>query len=132
MIATSFWEAYVEGRNAWDKGKYGWKINFAKNFKLTGYHFFLFGVTFPLLLLLPLVVSGWDTKLFGVLFSAYTAGLVIEDLFWYIVNPVVKFKEHNPNFANYYPWLKLGRINIPLLYLLALGLSLASWYFLWR
>jgi len=27
MIATSFWEAYIEGRNYWDKGKLGWKIN---------------------------------------------------------------------------------------------------------
>ena len=31
MIAHSFWESSVEGRNAWDKNKYGWKIRFAKN-----------------------------------------------------------------------------------------------------
>ena len=26
MIAMSFWESYVEKRNAWNRGKLGWKI----------------------------------------------------------------------------------------------------------
>jgi len=38
MIAASFWESYVEGRNAWDKEKHGWKLK-VDFFTLTGYHF---------------------------------------------------------------------------------------------
>ena len=53
MIAMAFWEAYVEGRNAWDRGKIGWKIRIGR-FCLTGYHFFLAWVMLPLLLTLPL------------------------------------------------------------------------------
>jgi len=61
-----------------------------------------------LLLSLPLLIKGWDLKLFGILISAYFSGIVIEDFMWFVVNPAIKFKESfNPSFANYYPWLKL-------------------------
>jgi len=80
MIALSFVEAYVEGRNPWDKRKVGWKLKFGK-FVFSGYHFFLFVIMLPLFFTLPLVIYGWDTKLFGILASAYFSGLVIEDFF---------------------------------------------------
>src|SRR3990167_4133294 len=89
MIANSFWEAYAEGRNTWELGKVGWKVKVGK-FWFTGYHFFLFWVMWPLLLSLPLIIYGWNVKLFGILISAYFSGLVIQDFFWYIVSPVVK------------------------------------------
>jgi len=59
MIANSFWEAYAEGRNAWDKGKHGWKLKIGKYTVMTGYHFFLFVIMWPLLLTLPLIIHGW-------------------------------------------------------------------------
>lgn len=130
MIATAFWEAYVEGRNAWDKGKHGWKIKIG-GFVLTGYHFYLFGVMWPLLITLPLVVHGWDTRLFGILLSAFFSGLVLEDFMWYVVNPKVKFKEFNSGFADYYPRVKLGSIKIPFLYFIGVGLALFFWILLW-
>jgi len=132
MIATSFWEAYVEGRNVWDKGKLGWKINIGK-YKLTGYHFFLFYIMWPLLITLPLIINGWDTKLFGILLSALTSGYVIQDFMWYVVNPVVKVRElFYGDFANYYPRIKIGNIKIPLFYFIGIGIALLSWYFLWQ
>ncbi|MBI5037106.1 MAG: hypothetical protein HZC01_00135 [Candidatus Kerfeldbacteria bacterium] len=131
MIATAFWEAYVEGRNAWDKGKLGWKITFGK-YSLTGYHFFLFYVMWPLLLTLPFIMFGWDTRKFGIVVSAFTSGSVIEDFMWYVVNPVVKVSELNTDFANYYPRVRLGKIRIPLYYFIGIGLAILSWYFLWR
>ncbi|MDD5191863.1 MAG: hypothetical protein PHX96_01860 [Candidatus Nanoarchaeia archaeon] len=104
MIAMSFWESYVEGRNAWDKGKLGWKIRIGK-YVISAYHVYISWVMFPLLLSLPLVIYGWDTKLFGILVSAYFSGMVIEDFMWYVVNPVVKFKEFFTSFSDYYPWI---------------------------
>jgi len=58
MIAMSFWEAYVEGRNPWNKRKLGWEIKLGKYFVLPSYHFFVFLVMWPLLLSLPLVIYG--------------------------------------------------------------------------
>ena len=131
MIANSFWEAYAEGRNTWELGKVGWKVKVGK-FWFTGYHFFLFWVMWPLLLSLPLIIYGWNVKLFGILISAYFSGLVIQDVFWYIVNPVVKLSEFGSRFSNHYPWIGLKKLKIPVHYLAFILIALASWYFIWR
>lgn len=132
MIATAMWESRVEGRNAWDKGKLGWKIKIGKNFKFTEYHFYLWWVMWPMLLILPIVVYGWNLKLLGILISAYFSGLIVEDIAWFAVNPVVKFSEFNPRFANYYRWIGFGKFKIPSIYLAELFIAFLSWYFLWK
>ena len=132
MIATGFWESYVEGRNPWDKGKLGWKIRIG-SFVLTGYHFYLFWVMFPLLLAIPFVFTGWNPKLFGVLVSAYATGVILEDLTWYLVNPVVQFREWFTPFSDYYPWIKIGgRKIVPTGYILGIAVAVLSWFFFWK
>lgn len=126
MIATSFWEAYVEGRNAWDRKKLGWKIRFFGKYSLPAYHFYLFFIMFPLLLSLPFVIYGWDRKLFGIIASAYFSGLVIEDFMWYVVNPAVKLSEFNSKFVTFHPWVRFGKLEVPLLYIIALLFSFIS------
>ena len=133
FIALSYVESAVEGRNAWAKKSIGWKIKFSKHLSLTQYHFFLFWIMIPLLMTLPLVIYGWDLRLFGILASAYFSGIVIEDFFWFIVNPKVKFGEWRTNLTNYYPWIKLkNKKIIPLGYFLGILIALLSWYFIWR
>jgi hypothetical protein len=133
FVALSFWESSTEGRNCWDKGKCGWKIKLGKYILTTRYHFFLFCVMIPLLLFLPLVIFGWDAKLFGVLVSAYFSGLVIEDFFWFVVNPVVKFSEFTTSFTDYYPWIRIGgRKIIPTYYVLNIVIAILSWLLIWR
>jgi len=132
MIAMSFWESYVEGRNPWDKRKVGWKIKI-KKYCLPGYHFYVFWVMWPLLLTLPLVIYGWNFKLFGLLSSGYFSGMVIEDFGWFVVNPVVKLKEFWTDFSDYYPWIRIkGKKIIPWGYLLGILIAVLSWYFIWR
>ena len=78
----------------------------------------------PLLFALPLVVCGWNFKLFGTLVSAYFSGMVLEDFMWYVINPVVKFKEFFTSFSDYYPWIRFnGRKIIPVGY--AAGILIA-------
>ena len=133
MIAMAFWESSIEGKNPWDKKKSGWKLRITKNISLTKYHFYLFFVMFPLLLTLPFVVYGWNTRLFGIIISAFFSGSIIEDFMWFLVNPHVSIKEHfNSKWANYYPWIKIGRLEIPVYYVLSLAIAILSWYFLWR
>lgn len=132
MIASGFWESYVEGRNPWDKGKLGWKAQIG-SFVLTGYHFYLFWVMYPLLLSIPFVFTGWNPKLFGVMVSAYASGVIIEDFTWYIANPVVRVSELFTPFSDYYPWIRVGgRKLIPVGYVLSVAVALLSWFFLWR
>jgi|GEM_PF-656661 hypothetical protein len=132
MIASGIWEAYVEGRNPWDKGKLGWKIKIG-SFVLTGYHFFLFWIMYPLFLALPFVFTGWNAELLGILISAYATGIIIEDFTWYVANPVVRFGEWFTEFSDYYPWIKVGgRKIIPTGYVVGVLVAIGSWYFLWR
>jgi hypothetical protein len=132
MIATSFWEAYVEGKHAWDSGKLGWKIGFGRYVLLTAYHFYLFCITFPLLLSIPLMVAGYSNILLGTLISAYVSGLMIEDFFWFVANPYWGIGRFNPSHVHWYPWIGFGKAKIPLYYLLCIIGSVASWYLLWR
>ncbi len=132
MISMSFWESYVEGRNAWDKKKLGWKIRITKRYCIPAYNFFVFWLMWPILLTLPFVIYGFDLKLLGILISAYFSGMVLEDFIWFVVNPVVKFKEFNSKFANYYPWVKIGNFEIPLFYIVGIIISTLSWYYIWR
>ncbi|MBI4438713.1 hypothetical protein HY640_02170 [Candidatus Woesearchaeota archaeon] len=132
MIALALFESHVEGRNAWDKGKLGWKLRINRRYVFPAYHFFGFLVMVPLFLSLPLAVYGWDTKLFGILLSAYFSGLVVEDFAWFMVNPATKISDFNPKFANYYPWVRVGLISVPALYIAGIALALASWFFIWR
>lgn len=132
LIASGIWESYVEGRNSWDKGKLGWKINIGGTL-LTGYHFYLFWIMYPALLALPFAVVGWDAKLFGIILSAYATGVILEDFTWYLANPVVAFKEWFTPFSDYYPWIRIGgRKIIPVGYVAGVVIALLSWYFLWK
>lgn len=133
MTAFSFAEAYVEGRNAGFNGKLGFKIKvFGTTF--AAYHFFLFYVMFPMFLLLPFIAFGmWDTRVFGILVSAFCLGIIVEDFMWYVVNPVVKVRELWSDFSDYYPWFRLGGKKIvPLIYIGYGLVGIVSWYFLWR
>jgi len=88
---------------------------------------------YPLLLSLPFVFTGWNERLFGIMLSAYTSGLVLEDLVWYIVNPVVEFGELYSPFSDYYPWIKIGgRKILPVGYVAGFAIAILSWLLLWR
>ena len=123
MLALSFVEGYVEGRNPWHHRKLGWKIKLPGGYYYPAYHFFLF---------IPIIIVGWDLELFGILLSAYSTGLIIEDFFYFIVNPAVRFKEFFTDFTDYYPWVKIGNRKIlPLGYPIGIFVSILSWYYLW-
>jgi len=126
FIATSFWESSVEGRRAWDKGKVGWKLKFGKYVISTRYHFWVY-VMFILLLGLPFLIFGWNKWLFGIILTAFFSGWVVEDFFWYLVNPVVKVRELNTKFASYYPRINFGYFKIPLFYFIGIILAVVSY-----
>ena len=127
FVAMSFWEAYAEGKYPWASRSVGWKIKITKRFTCTGYHTFLL-IMITFFLTLPLIINGWNTKLFGIILSAASLGLVVEDFLWYVVNPVYSFKKFNPKDANHYPWIG----PVPVLYVIGIAISLFSWFFLWR
>lgn len=69
--------------------------------------------------------------MFGILLSAYFTGLIIEDFTWFLVNPVVKFSEWNPKFVDYYPWVKVGKRYLPVMYITYVIAAVISWQLFW-
>jgi len=49
----------------------------------------------------------------------------------FVVNSVVSLSEWNPTFVNYYPWLVLGKIKIPPLYISHFLVAVISWQLFW-
>lgn len=131
MIATAFWESSVEGKKAGPKGKLGWKIRKGRKVILTSYHFWLFIIMFPALLAIPLIMN-YSTAFLGVLLTAYFSGLVIEDFVWFWANPKFKIKQLNPKEADWHFWVKVFGINIPITYIIGIGIAIASWFLLWK
>lgn len=130
LFSMSVWEASVEGRKAWDKGKVGPKIKIPGVCVISTYHFFLAWIMLPMLIIgLPLIIVGWNKTLFFILASAYSSGLVIEDFGWYLVNPKVKLKELYTPFSDYYPWLKVnGKKILPWFYIWGIALAIILLY----
>ena len=119
------------GKNAWDKGKLGWKWKVGKRVLLTSYHFWLFIVMVPAFLAVPVVLN-YSKELLGIVLSAYFSGLVVEDFAWFVVNPVFPFKKFNPKGAPWHIWIKFGKLAIPGSYVVGVLLAVTSWFFLWR
>jgi len=84
------------------------------------------------LISLPLVVSGFSLRLAGILLSALFLGCLVEDFLYFIVNPYFGLKKFNSKNVKWHFWLKLGKFEIPVSYLLSIILALLSWYLLWR
>jgi hypothetical protein len=130
FIAMSFWEAYIEGSNAWAANQVGWKKRITKKFTLTGYHFWL-NLMLILFISLPLWVSGWDLELFGILISAGALGLMLEDFMWFVVNPRFPLKHFDSRHVHWYPWFKIGKLEIPKLYVASIIVAVLSYILLW-
>ncbi|MFT4307761.1 MAG: hypothetical protein ACMXYM_00125 [Candidatus Woesearchaeota archaeon] len=121
MVASGIWESSVEGDNAWEKNKRGWKIG-RKPWILTRYHFFLFWVTFPLVLSIPLVLN-YSPELLRTIAFGYVTGVLIQDLSWFVSNPGWGLKRWNPENVDWFAWVRIGRFAVPVVYIAGLAIA---------
>ena len=83
---------------------------------------------FLFLLLVPLAASGWSTRLFGLLISLGFIGIMLEDFLWFVINPKYSLKKFNSKDAYWYPWIKIGKFEMPVIYAICFLVSLLSWF----
>ena len=126
FIALAFAEGYTEGRYGWAARSYGWRTKFFKRI-LTAYHFWMWIILIPMALMFPLVIYGFDLKLFGVTLTGYLLGSMVNDFAWYIVNPKVTLKDFNPKFATWYNWWNIFGLKIPDFYIFYPIIALIIW-----
>ena len=133
FVSIAFWEAYLEGKHGWATKSVGWKMKkntyFTKG--ITAYHFWAWLIMIPMFLALPLIIYGFDLKLFGVLLTGYLWGAILEDYLWFVVNPAFPLKDFNSKKTTWHlRWFKFGKVEIPQSYFLYFILGLISWLLL--
>lgn len=128
FVSAAFWEAYAEGENVGASQQCGWTIKIGK-YKIKAYHFWLWYVMMPMLLILPLLVD-FSFSLLGTIISGFCIGSVAEDFLWYVVNPKYPFKKWNPKDVNCWPWWGIGKFKLPYFYWIYFIGAILSWYFL--
>ncbi|MEK6835617.1 MAG: hypothetical protein AABX55_01185 [Nanoarchaeota archaeon] len=129
FVSIAFWEAYIEGKNGWASKSVGWRMKknliFIKG--ITAYHFWSWIIMIPMFLALPLIIYGFDLKIFGILATGYFWGAILQDFLWFVVNPVFPFKDFNSKKVKWHRWFKIGKFEIPQGYIVYFLLGLIIW-----
>lgn len=108
FISISFWAAAMKGPIG---GIFGQKEIYGFNAD-----FYIFLLTVPLFLVLPLIIKP-EVKLFGTLLGGYLIGIALEDFFWFVVNPYYGIQKFNSYYGVWLTdWVKIGGIEFPLFY----------------
>jgi len=119
FISISFWAAAMEGPVG---GIFGIRTLFSFNAD-----FYIFNLTIPLFLLMVLVIKP-QIKLFGTLAVGYLIGTVLEDFFWFVINPFYGIQKFNSQNAFWLlNWINIG-VEIPLFYLRYLLGAFFVWF----
>lgn len=117
MISFAYSEAVLEGEEGWAKDKIVWRFKILKNHDYTSYHLITYFIVFPfIIILLPLIISGFSAHLFWLLFASYLIGTIVEDFMWFVFNPCRPFSKWNPLETTWYPWIKYKKFAIPVSY----------------
>jgi len=124
FISISFWAAAMEGPTGGLFGKRGIDVF---GVKLSA-DFWIFCVMAPLFLLLPLLVGGFESKLFGTLAAGAFIGGMLEDFFWFVVNPYYGVAKFNSTYATWLSWIKIGAFEIPNFYPLNIAAAVVVWF----
>ncbi len=126
FFALAFLEKTVEGEHGGGEATAGWRKSFF-GYEVKEYHFWLWYVAVPIFVFSPLVVFGFDSRLFGTLAVGYLLGGPLEDFVYFAVNPHFGLRRWNSKEATWMPWFRLGRYEIPKFYVRNLAASVALW-----
>lgn len=121
MAAFAYVEAVLEGDEGWARDKKVWRFKIGWGYDYTSYHIVTYYFLFPLLvILLPLSIAGFSWSFFWFLLASYLLGTIIEDFLWFVFNPKRPFRSWNPDQTKWYPWVKFGRVALPVSYVIKL------------
>lgn len=90
--------------------------------------FWIFVIMIPLFLSIPIIVHGFESKFFGVLVIGYFVGIILEDFFWFAINPSFGIAKFNSKYATWLRWFDFGFFELPDSYIYNLFLAIISWF----
>lgn len=119
FISISFWAAAMEGPIG---GIFGTRTLYGFNAD-----FYIFNLTVPLFLLMVLLMKP-TVKLFGTLATGYLLGIILEDFFWFVLNPYYGIQKFNSVNAFWLlNWINLG-VEVPLFYINYALTAFFTWF----
>jgi hypothetical protein len=128
-ILLALVEIQIEGEFGWAKKLPTWRrqIKIGKlGFELTGYHLFFFSLIF-FLLHFRFVFQLWTLRDELFTMSAFVFMTILEDFFWFALNPAYGLKKYNKEHVY---WFKSWFLGFPAFYFyvlpIAVGLLLAA------
>jgi len=123
LMVLSFMAVAIEGEAGGVFGR-----SFAYGMSADFWLFLSVGV----MLVLPLMVSGLDVRLLGVLLSGLLIGGVLEDFLWFVVNPAYGVSRFNPGSASWQTWSAVGPLALPTFYFVYIIAAMFVWLVLVR
>ena len=125
FISISFWAALMEGPTG---GVFGVRAFNFLGFEMNA-DFFIFCTTVPLFILITFIMAGPDVKLFGTLATGYCIGIILEDFFWFVVNPYYGVQKFNSVDAVWLvDWIKFGDFEVRFFYLKNIVGAILLWF----
>jgi hypothetical protein len=91
-LVLALWEIQIEGKDGWAaelpcwRIETGWLIRLSGGRPITGYHLFM-TVFLIAMVHLPLFFVSWSWRLESLLLGFYVGMVLIEDFFWFVLNP---------------------------------------------
>ena len=124
FLSISAWAVAMEGPTGGIFGRQGFNV-FGINLSAD---FWIFFVMVPLFLLLPLIAKGFKSKLFGILAAGAFIGTMLEDFFWFVINPHFGLSKFNSTYATWLSWIRVGALELPYFYPLAIFAAAVIWF----
>jgi len=120
FLLVSFMAVAVEGQSG---GLFGRN----KVYGLSG-DVYLFLFVIPLLLLIPVIVRGFDSLLIGTLATGAFVGGILQDFFWFVINPNFGIYKFNSKYATWLAWSDFKFFEIPTFYVIYAILAAIMWF----
>jgi hypothetical protein len=89
---------------------------------------YLFLFVIPLFLLISLIVRGFDSLLIGTLTAGAFVGGILQDFFWFVINPNFGIWKFNSEYATWLTWSNFGFFEIPTFYAIYGILAVVMWF----
>jgi hypothetical protein len=121
FLSLSFMEVFIEGPNG------GFFLQ--NGLEFFGLRISIWAIiTLPLLLAIPIVAGWFDSKLVGIVLIGYLVGLILEDFFWFVINPYYGIQKFSSQFVAWMYWIRIFSLQVPLFYVTHSLLAIVSWF----
>jgi len=88
----------------------------------------IFSLMVVLFFLIPAIITRFNSKLIGAFTLGYLIGSVLENFFWFMINPSFGLAKFSSSYVSWLSWVRIGYLEVPEFYLISGILSIILWF----